>query len=119
MQIPIDLRATLRTYEKTLASHLEDTAGEGLGYKQIAVLLELYKQDGQHPSALAVAIGEAVTSFTLVIDKLQRMGFIKRSADKDDRRAIFIHLTGDGRAIENVVKFAVAQTEREFGGGVK
>src|SRR5690349_5898059 len=56
-------------------------------------LFMMYQQDEQRAGDLAQAIGRPTTSFTPILDGLERKGFIARRADPRDRRAVRIYLT--------------------------
>lgn len=88
------------------------------------VLQVLYQQDEQHASTLAKAVGRQVTSFTPVLDKLAREGWIVRQPDLSDRRAVLICLTpkaeaqreamqGQARAIEEQLQKLISQEDRQ------
>jgi MarR family transcriptional regulator, organic hydroperoxide resistance regulator len=57
------------------------------------VLQTLYRQDGQRPTDLAPAVGRDVTAFTVVLNSLERKGWIVRQGDTLDRRVVRVHLT--------------------------
>ena len=78
--------------------HLDHLIGRMIASLHVSViewyiLRALIKEDGQHASELARAVGRAATSFTPNLDKLQARGLIERRPDPSDRRAVRIHLT--------------------------
>jgi DNA-binding MarR family transcriptional regulator len=95
------------------------SAAEGLASIDIHILHALYVQDGQHPSTLAQAVGRAATSFTPLLDKLERCGLIERQPDKTDRRAVHIHLTDKGWALRGKIENVVAAIDEQFAGQVE
>lgn len=95
---------------------VDGSMAEGLSLIEIHILHALYLQDGQHPSTLAQATGRAATSFTPLLDKLERCGLIERQPDKVDRRAIRIHLTPKGWALRGKIEDVVASIDEQFAG---
>ncbi|MEO8611655.1 MAG: MarR family transcriptional regulator [Chloroflexota bacterium] len=67
------------------------------------ILWSLNEQDGQRPSDLARAVGRAVTSFTPILDKLERKALIERRSNSADRRSVRIHLTPTGEKLSRQV----------------
>jgi DNA-binding MarR family transcriptional regulator len=90
----------LQDIEKAMKLVAQETQLDGMPLLQIHVLEALYEQDGQHASTLAKAVEREATSFTPILDKLEKRGLICRAADPNDRRAVFIHLTNDGKALK-------------------
>ncbi len=90
----INVDVALRSVE-----HVYDHAVAPLGLTVLEwyVLRALYEHDGQHATELAHAIGRAPTSFTPILDKLERKEVVERRPDPKDRRAIHVYLTAKGR----------------------
>src|SRR3954452_5965495 len=78
-----------------LARMLERGAGD-LTLPQYRVLA-LVDEGGERASHLAERLAVAKPTVTAVVDGLVERGFLKRSADNDDRRATRITLTSAGR----------------------
>lgn len=85
-----NLDIALRNVDQVFRQSLRTT---GLTVIEWYILRALYKQDGQHASELATAVGRAATSFTPNLDKLQKKDLIERRPDRSDRRAVRIYLT--------------------------
>ena len=83
----------------------------GLSVIEWYVLRALYEHDGQIAGRLADAVGRPATSFTPILDEIERKGFIERRQHPVDRRAIKIHLTAQGKALEEQVKAGAARLE--------
>lgn len=81
------------------AQHTEFANGLGINVMQMLALNELYKQDGQRASDLAKAVGRVATSFTPLLDGLQKAGLICRKPHPEDRRSVQIFLTAEGKAL--------------------
>ena len=78
-----------------LARMLERRAGD-LSLPQFRVLA-LVDEGGERASQLAERLAVAKPTITAVVDGLVERGYVKRSADCDDRRATKITLTAPGR----------------------
>src|SRR3954452_1361009 len=78
-----------------LARMLERGAG-GLSMPQYRVLA-LVDEGGERASQLAERLAVAKPTVTAAVDGLVERGYLKRSADADDRRATKITLTSAGR----------------------
>lgn len=114
MSVYIKTFKQLRKIEDEGKRLLEDTAADGLTLVQAHILFALYEEDGQHASTLARAVGREATSFTPLLDKLEKAGLIERRADKEDRRAVFIFATREARAIRHVIENVVESIEEQF-----
>lgn len=87
------LSTALDTANRRLEAYVETQLPLGLTIVEVAILRALYDVDNQHASTLAKAVGRAPTSFTPILDRLADKGFIERTNDPHDRRAVFIGLT--------------------------
>jgi DNA-binding MarR family transcriptional regulator len=99
----------LRNLDQVYARAIDDL---DLGIIGWYVLRALYRQDGQHASDLACAVGRAATSFTPILDKLEDSGLVERRPDKHDRRAVFIHLTDEGKALRRRIQASAEAVEQ-------
>jgi DNA-binding MarR family transcriptional regulator len=86
----------------------------GLSVIEWYILRSLLDQDGQHASELAKAVGRAATSFTPILDKLQKKNMIERRADPTDRRAVRIFLTNDGRKQKSAINKTSEQIDAQL-----
>eukprot|EP01029_Cantina_marsupialis_P022068 TRINITY_DN537408_c0_g1_i1.p2 TRINITY_DN537408_c0_g1~~TRINITY_DN537408_c0_g1_i1.p2 ORF type:complete len:142 (-),score=30.70 TRINITY_DN537408_c0_g1_i1:476-901(-) len=58
------------------------------------------------------------SSLTLMVDKLEKKGFVERKAKKDDRRAFLVCLTTKGKELEKVINTASSEVEEAAFKGV-
>lgn len=116
MSVYVSAFKQLRKIEELGQKLLESTAACGVPVVEAHILHALYVEDGQHASTLARAVGRAATSFTPLLDRLEKRGLIERRADKVDRRAVSIHLTHKGWALRGPIEDVVAILEEEFAG---
>jgi DNA-binding MarR family transcriptional regulator len=86
----------------------------GLAVVEAHILHLLYEQDGQKASRLAEGVGRPATSFTPILDALEKKGFIERRAHPSDRRAVLIYLTAQGTAIEEQVRATSERVEKKL-----
>jgi DNA-binding MarR family transcriptional regulator len=76
------------------------------------ILWSLNEQDGQRPSDLARAVGRAPTSFTPILDGLERKALIERRSNTADRRSVRILLTPTGDKLSRQVTDLMLATDR-------
>lgn len=76
----------------------------GLTPVEACILQLLYEHDGQMASQLAHGVGRPATSFTPILDVLEKKSLIERRPHPSDRRAVKIHLVAQGKAIEEQVR---------------
>lgn len=107
----IDTSKRLALIEATLMQQLETSPACDLTPRQVHVLSALYEQDSQHASDIAKKIGMVATSFTPVLDALERMNLIQRMPDPHDRRAILISLTRAAQDLEHYIIDALREVE--------
>jgi DNA-binding MarR family transcriptional regulator len=95
---------------------LYETAFEELGVLPIEayVLRALFEHDGQRPSDLAHIVGRAATSFTPLIDGIERKGFTERRPHDRDRRSVAIYLTQTGQELKKPVMSVFREVERNL-----
>lgn len=90
----------------------------GLAVVEAHILQLLYIEDGQMPSRLAKAVGRPATSFTPILDGMEKKGLIERHAHPRDRRSVKIHLTAQGKQLEEAVRATAEQIERKLSGQI-
>jgi len=66
------------------------------------------------PSDLAVRMRVTKQALNYLLGDLERLGYLERRPDPNDRRARRIALTDRGRALIPVIRNAVVETEREW-----
>lgn len=79
-----------------VAVHLES---EGVTMGQFAVLEALLHLGPMCQHALAEKLLRSGGNMTLVVDNLQKQGWVKRQRQEKDRRMVEIHLTPKGRTL--------------------
>lgn len=71
----------------------------GLYAGQEAILLVLLQQDGLSQSEVGERLGVEAPTVTKALKRLQKAGFVRREADRDDRRVSRVYLTAEGRRL--------------------
>jgi DNA-binding MarR family transcriptional regulator len=68
-----------------------------LSARQLAVMLTVYKTDPPHTvRGLAAALNVAKPAITRAVDRLSRLGFVRRRRDEADKRNVLIQRTMRG-----------------------
>jgi DNA-binding MarR family transcriptional regulator len=70
--------------------------------------------EGMRPSDLAAGLRVTKQALNYLLGDLERLGYLERRPDPDDRRARRIALTNRGRALIPVIRDAVSETERKW-----
>lgn len=101
----------MRAVEANLRQYDLDMAG-------FDVLLTLRRQGGERDKGIALTPGELARdmmmsppAMTNRIDRLAKRGLVKRRADPDDRRALRVALTREGRALADAAVETHLKTE--------
>ena len=80
------------------------------------VVLQYPGPQGRRPSDLAAQLGTSKQALNYLLRELERLGYLKRHADEDDRRSTRIALTERGYAAGHVIRDAVREIEVEWAG---
>lgn len=86
----------------------------GLKPNQAGILFMLECGGVLSQRELAERTGVKPPSMTVAIQKLERLGYVSRTCDKDDQRIIRIALTEKGKSCVKEVKKIASQTEEEL-----
>lgn len=68
-----------------------------------AVLLPLAEEEGQTLSKLARMLNMKAPTVTVIANRLQEKGWIRRDRSSDDRRKVHLYLTESGRAVAEIL----------------
>lgn len=91
-----------------------NTIGD-LTYSQFAVLEALYHLGPLTQGEISQKVLKSGSNMTMVIDNLERDGFVRRERDAQDRRVIRVYLTEAGsRKLEDVLPDHIAALVEEF-----
>src|SRR5262249_41437816 len=61
------------------------------------------------PTSLSEYLGHDIGALTRVVDELERLGFVQRGRSREDRRAVEIAITPDGRDTAEAGKRVVVE----------
>lgn len=100
LEIWLDLDIAGRALDEVVTPKLAE--GEITPIEACILLMAMTNEEGQlvdgmMASHLAKAVGRAATSFTPILDKIEKKGLIERRQHLSDRRAVQIFFTEKGR----------------------
>lgn len=72
----------------------------GLTYPQYLAMMVLWEQDGLTVGDVSTRLLTDPGSLTPLLKRLEGEGLISRTRSKDDERVVLLHLTGQGRALQ-------------------
>ena len=87
---------TSRAIIKRLTKKFHD-AGFDVSYEQWAILIHLYRQDGQTQQALASTAVKDKAAITRLLNVLEKKNIVLRVPDRNDRRSKLIYLTNKAK----------------------
>ncbi|MDO3413263.1 MarR family transcriptional regulator [Saccharibacillus sp. CPCC 101409] len=90
--------------QKLITSELEKRGIEGIVPSHGGVLMFLYRKDELSVTELAEAINRTQPTLTVLVNKLEKLGYVKRSKSREDQRVTLIGLTPKGRELEPVFR---------------
>lgn len=79
---------------------------------QYGILACLWLQDGQAPSQIAAALNLDGSTITGILDRLENKELLKRLPDPQDRRALRVVLTEDGKELQSKLNKVVEESDR-------
>ena len=88
-------------------------AGIEITIEQWSVLYHLWKEDGQSQQQLCDATFRDKPSITRLVDNLEKLGLVKRTANKNDRRINKICLTPEAQNLQVQTMEVANQTLNE------
>jgi DNA-binding MarR family transcriptional regulator len=107
--IAADIATVLDCYPRVFfachRAHVRDTrSGHTLSSRQSGVLDHLDPVEPTHLHVLAAHLGITPSSMSIMIDRLERGGYVRRSRDKADARRVNLRLTSSGLRIKQQQK---------------
>ncbi|MGW1107541.1 MarR family winged helix-turn-helix transcriptional regulator [Streptomyces sp. NPDC002540] len=106
----------------TLAYNLREQVDQrmlataGLSLSRTKVLQALAGRGALHQAELAAFLGQAPRSVTQIVEGLERLGLVARTADPDDRRRKTVSLTDMGRTTLAAAEDAGTHALRQYFG---
>ena len=80
---------------------------------QVALLMQLRKQDGQSQKELVERLCVKAPTVTVMIKRMERSGLIYRRQSREDRRSSLVYITDKGVHVLDQVEKAMQQLEQE------
>lgn len=71
----------------------------GLTYTQYVTIVALWEEDDQTVSSLGEKLFLESNTLTPILKKLEGMGYVERTRDKEDERQVLVRLTKSGRLL--------------------
>ncbi|WP_110930283.1 MarR family winged helix-turn-helix transcriptional regulator [Paenibacillus bouchesdurhonensis] len=100
MRIKDSLGYIITNTGRKITQHLTQKFHEyGITSEQWGVLQTLTEEDGITQAELSRRTEKDPTNVTRILDQLERKEFIRRAANKEDRRSYLIHVTESGRSL--------------------
>ena len=75
-------------------------SGIGLTYPQYLVMMVLWEKDGQPVNDIAKKLYLETNTVTPLLKRMEAEGFVRREKGRADGRQVIVHLTPEGRALE-------------------
>ncbi len=86
-----------------IVQELERAGLQGVVPSHGDILAQLFSHDSCKMSELARFIRRSKSTLTVLVEKLERAGYVQRSQDPEDQRGVRVCLTDKGRAMQPVV----------------
>ncbi|GIP61072.1 MarR family transcriptional regulator [Paenibacillus sp. FSL W8-0186] len=100
MRIKDSLGYIITNTGRKITQHLTQRFHEfGITSEQWGVLQTLTEEEGITQAELSRRTEKDPTNVTRILDQLERKEFIRRGANKEDRRSYLIHVTESGRSL--------------------
>ena len=105
-----------QSHDTFMAAVFEHLAEKGFGDMRPAhaQVFQNLKEGGVRLTELARAAGIAPQSMGALVDDLERLGYVERVGDPQDRRAALIRPTDRGRAEVRAARRVIASLERRW-----
>src|SRR5579862_7010091 len=107
------MRLPWEAVHRRMLEALQDNGFGDIDGPRLAVLL-WPGPDGQRPSDLAARMKVTKQALNYILGDLERLGYLERHPDPDDRRSRRIALTDRGRELVPIIRGAVSGTERDW-----
>jgi MarR family transcriptional regulator, lower aerobic nicotinate degradation pathway regulator len=98
-----------KAYRRGFAMFRDRLAGYGITPPQFSLLAFLWKQDGLSQTELSEKSQIDRATMVGLVDRMEKLGLVKRERHASDRRAWRICLTEKGRALEDELSSIAAE----------
>ena len=110
------LLANISHLHRTRAHQLFEALGLYRG--QPPVLLALWEHEGLTQTELAARLQNTPATVTVMLQRMEKAGFIQRQPDEQDQRVTRVYLTEAGRAVKSQVEAIWKQMEADAFAGL-
>jgi DNA-binding MarR family transcriptional regulator len=107
------LRMLVEAVRERVVRRLREGGFDGLDAAH-TVVLQYPGPDGWRPTDLAVRLGMSKQALNHLLGQMERLGYLERRPDPEDRRSRRIALTQRGRGAFLAIRRAVAEVEAEW-----
>jgi DNA-binding MarR family transcriptional regulator len=104
------LRIPLETVRRQMLQRLHENGFDDLEAAHL-IVLQYPGPQGKRPSELAAELQISKQALNYLLGELERLGYLERTPDPDDRRSKRIEITPRGMAIIPVIRRAVGEIE--------
>ncbi len=99
----------MQTQSSTVLRRAFEAAGHSLTGEQWGLLARLKEEEGLNQRQLGQKMLKDRPNMTRILTLLEKRGYIKRRADRGDKRAYRIFLTAEGRSVQEILQTVVVQ----------
>ncbi|GIO60598.1 MULTISPECIES: MarR family winged helix-turn-helix transcriptional regulator [Paenibacillus] len=101
-----------------IVSELEQRGIEGIVSSHGDILWALYIQDMQPITVLSEKIDRTQPTVTVLVNKLEKLGYVRKVKSKEDSRITLVSLTPKGKELEPVFQEVSARLNETIYGGL-
>jgi len=119
-QIPYLISSLRFRIYRFIETAFKDHGIKGLMYTHGAVLFALYQNGGaMRLSDIAVLINRTKPTVTVMVDKLEAAGYVKRVRSEKDSRVTIVEVTDKGYSISNIFDETSEKLTKKAFNGIK
>jgi DNA-binding MarR family transcriptional regulator len=89
---------------KMITVELENNGIKDIGSTHGDILSFLYSSDGSTVRKITEKINRTQPTVTVLVDKLELLGYVKRIKSEEDRRVTIVRLTDKGKQLEPIFR---------------
>ena len=118
-QIPYIISSLRHAVYRFIEDELKKNGVRGLMYTHGAVLFALYSAGGSmRLSDIAALINRTKPTVTVMVDRLEKSGYVKRVPSREDSRVIMVVTTAKGEAIRDILHATGEKMKRKAFRGI-
>lgn len=110
--IPLGVSHYLRRAHNALRQQItQNLERDGISMKHFHFLKALQYEDGITQVELSRRVGVERATVTIVVEELERLGYVRRTRNKVDRRKMHVYLTPKGRRTRAALAGTIASAQ--------